>query len=100
MPSAGRAVAASIDGTLVDLTNADAYARIDTGAVVTTYSHGTNGGIGPWSGVQDCNNYEPAPPGSLSADFVVTPDQQRAIRFRREKAFGLRLGSARRRPAW
>jgi hypothetical protein len=78
----GPAVAASIDGKLYDLTGGSAFARVATGSAVKMFGAGTSGGIGAWSTVQDCNDYDAAAPGSISADMIVTPDQQQAIRLR------------------
>jgi arabinofuranan 3-O-arabinosyltransferase len=78
----GPAVAASIDGKLFDLSSSNAFARVESGAAVKAFGAGTVGSIGAWSNVQDCNNYDAAPPGSIAADMIVTPDGQQAIRLR------------------
>jgi hypothetical protein len=77
----GPAVAASVDGRFADLTRGNAYVRMNTGAAVTTYSAGRSGSIGAWSSAHDCNHYDNKP-AHISADVIVTPDNQQALRLR------------------
>jgi arabinofuranan 3-O-arabinosyltransferase len=81
VPGRGPAVAASINGSFADLTRGNAYVHLTTGSAVTTYSAGRSGVVGPWSSVHDCNHYDNKP-ASISADFIVTPDNQEALRLR------------------
>ena len=63
----GPAVAAAVDGSVVDLSSGRAYAGVAPGTTVTPFTTRLTTNIGAWSPVGDCDQSDPRPAGLRAA---------------------------------